>query len=55
MADSGSFRYKNQSYSEDNIGLKYIDMAAFSISNTILKILCYLPPQDKKYKKKMII
>jgi hypothetical protein len=29
------------------IGKKYIDLASFSIGNTILKILGYLPPQKK--------
>ena len=33
------------------IGKKYVDMAAFSIGNTILKVLGYLqePPHRKKY------
>ena len=44
FAPSGLFRFKGQSYSPDHIGLKYIDLASFSIGNTILKILGYLPP-----------
>ena len=54
FANAGNFKFKGQPYSDENIGKKYIDMAAFSIANTILKILGYLPPNDanrpKRYK-----
>jgi hypothetical protein len=30
----------------EHIGRKYIDQASFSIGNTILKILGYLPPNE---------
>jgi hypothetical protein len=48
FADSGTFTFKGaQTYSPEHIGKKYIDLASFSIGNTILKILGYLPPQKK--------
>jgi hypothetical protein len=46
FADSGQFQYKGARLGAEHIGRKYIDQASFSIGNTILKILGYLPPND---------
>lgn len=47
FADSGQFQFKGNRLSAEHIGSKYIDQASFSIGNSILKILGYLPPVDK--------
>ena len=49
FAQSGVLTCKN-AIGPEAIGKKYVDMAAFSIGNTILKVLGYLqePPMHKK-------
>lgn len=50
-ADSGQFAFKGAFMDQESIGKKYIDQAAFSIGNTILKLLGYINDEDQPAKK----
>ena len=48
FADAGQYQFKGTKLGPEHIGKKYIDSASYSIGNTILKILEYLPPDERK-------